>query len=219
MRRKKDVPTRLPDSHEAFAQRLEELIRAAGSARALAEASDVSSNAISLWRKGSEPGRDNLIAVAKAAGVSPGWLMAGVEPKRGLPEGYILIGRLQPGSGNDESGIVYIALKRSWIESLPGNPPPTALFLFDARDDAMAPLIARGDLILCQHHREMGGSGLYVIHAATSRPTLMVRRIAVRSDGTAQILCDNPAYAGAAEIASSDQFTVVGRAIWAGGLL
>jgi phage repressor protein C with HTH and peptisase S24 domain len=211
-----------PTSHTAFVERLRELVQAAGSARALAKSAGISHNAILLWLKDSEPSRDKLLAVAKAAGVSSCWLAAGVEPKRGLPEGYVILNQLEIRKGESFSGVDHIAAKRSWIESLPGSPSHSALFLFQASDDAMAPMISRGDLVLANTgEREITASGVYVIYPTNARPTLMVRRLALIDDGAWQISCDNPAFtpAVAAETASAAHFQVFGRAIWAGGLL
>ena len=47
----------------------------------------------------------------------------------------------------------------------------------------------------------------------------MAGRIALRGERALQILCDNPAYAADVENPSPSEFRVVGRAIWAGGLL
>jgi phage repressor protein C with HTH and peptisase S24 domain len=217
---KRHYDQELPDSHESFVNRLHELISNAGTARALAEASGVSPNAISLWLKSSEPGRDKLVAVAKAAGVSPAWLAAGIEPKRGLPEGYVVPSHLETAAGEIFRGVDHVAFKRGWMESLPGALASSALFLFLAEDDAMFPTISRGDLVLANtNDRDVTASGMYVIYAANARP--LIRWLALRADGSRQIICENPTYtaAMAAETAAASQFKVLGRAIWSGGLL
>jgi phage repressor protein C with HTH and peptisase S24 domain len=206
-------------SHEAFAQRLSELIKEAGSARALADAAGVSPNAVHLWLRNSEPGRDKLIAIARAAGVSLSWLVAGSGQKRGLPEGYVLVPRYEVSKDLAYAGIDYLALKADWLSQLPGTPSPEALFLFQAEDDAMAVTIERGDLVLVNTNDRDVRAGIYAIHPKNMAPTLpvMIRRVVQRADGSIEVLCDNPKYSRTIE--SATEFGVIGHVIWSGGLL
>ena len=205
-------------SHEAFAQRLSELIKEAGSARALADAVGVSPNAVHLWLRNSEPGRDKLIAVARAAGVSLSWLAAGLGQKRELPEGYVLVPRYQV-SKELPHNVDYLALKADWLSRLPGTPSPEALFLFQVEDDAMAVTIDCDDLVLVNTYDCDVRAGIYAIHPTNMAPTLpiMVRRVVRRADGSIEVLCDNPKYSRTIE--SATKFRVIGRVIWSGGLL
>ena len=66
-------------SNAGFRGRLDICIRKCGSAYALARLSGMSIGAIHRYKNGSEPARDNLVALATAAGVSPFWLSFGYD--------------------------------------------------------------------------------------------------------------------------------------------
>lgn len=221
-KRRKPDPFPAPlagSSHEAFAQRLSELIKEAGSARALADAAGVSPNAVHLWLRNSEPGRDKLIAIARAAGISLSWLADGSGQKRGIPEGYVLVPRYEISKDITYNGVDYLALKAGWLSQLPGAPTPEALFLFQTEDDAMAATIERGDLVLVNTNDRDVRAGIYAIHPKDMASTLpiMIRRVVQRAGGSIEVLCDNPKYSRTIE--SGAEFRVIGRVIWSGGLL
>ncbi len=79
-------------AHAAFVERLQMLVAERGASLSLAQAIGVPNNTLHAWLHGSEPGRDNLIKVARATGVSISWLAVGegeMRPNR-PPQGYAL---------------------------------------------------------------------------------------------------------------------------------
>lgn len=68
---------------DRFVDRMNVLIRRAGSAAALARMAGVSESVVRKWRDGtSEPSREHCVAIAKADGCSVAWLVAGEGPER-----------------------------------------------------------------------------------------------------------------------------------------
>ena len=216
-------PTTAPRaaSCAAFARRLRALVVKTGSVSALARATGTSGGAIHKWLKAqSEPSRDRLVALARAAKVSVRWLATGEgAQEEGLPEGYAI-----PACGCAEVAAKYgaklgigqtvttLAFKREWLERRLGL-EPCAVLLVEAMGDAMAPTIEEGNLVLVDiSEPPFKDDGVYVI---VRDERLCVRRVSRRLDGTIVASTDNPAYS--AETVQADSIKPVGRVVWRGG--
>lgn len=220
------------ESHGAFAERLRILGKRLGSLSALARASGVSDSTIHLWLRGSEPSREKLNALSKAARVSIGWLVSGEGTMSGHAEGYIPLKSpfwIEKERGYADSNF---AVKSEWIETLPGSPKPGALILFRAVGAAMTPTIEDGDQVLISTaDREKRDGIIYAVEALSlsersrfemaemqqSSLPLLIRRLArqldVEDDGY-QLICDNPTFPP-----SVAKFQVFGRVVWYGRTL
>ncbi len=121
MARRKSVGT--PGDRARFVARLREAISGFGSANSLATAAGVSEGALRKWMQGtSEPTRDRLVAIARAAEVNVAWLATGSGPKdrsgnadTPLLEGFVALERVpvqdsDSGSGHD------IAFSQGWLD-------------------------------------------------------------------------------------------------------
>ena len=223
-----------PGSHAAFKERLRALVDQFGSIFALASAAGVSDTSIHLWLRGSEPGRDKLVRLTEAAGVSLEWLLRGHGPMRAdlLPEGYRLIRTEQnveldaePGSSDDHRQSDYLAFKSEWIAKLGVPSEGEGLVVTPARGDAMLPVIAPGDLLLIDYRNHgISEDGIYaIVVQGDFKVGVLVRRVQNRADGTVELSCDNPDYP-ARENLSRDSFGrgkpplhFFCRILWSGG--
>src|SRR5579883_1039430 len=70
------------DSQENFAARLKELVREFGTRRRLATAAGVPEGTLQQYARGSKPGMDVLVKLARAGNVSLEWLVAGIGEMR-----------------------------------------------------------------------------------------------------------------------------------------
>ena len=114
---RKTDPTSLPLTGErgAFIARLHAILRHWPSADRLARTTGVSPSAFRKWLRGeAEPSRERLVALARAAGVSIGWLAGGEgqEPRLVAPSGPLR--RASADAGSDLHDYVL----------LPRRPPP-----------------------------------------------------------------------------------------------
>lgn len=75
------IGTGKPEPDDDFSARVEEAAARVGGLTSLARESGISRRMIDRYRGGAGIGRDSLVALARAAGVSVGWLAAGEEPK------------------------------------------------------------------------------------------------------------------------------------------
>ncbi len=231
----------------SFADRLRILVGRSGSVLALAQAAEVSDSSVHLWLGGSEPSREKLVRLADAAGVTVEWLAAGRGPMRAdlLPEGYALVRRYKGESGVEYHGVDFLALKKDWIQSLPGSPIADALFLMEADGDAMAPYIQSGDLILINTSDRDLRDGVWALMAPIAGlteislsgiPRILLRRIRAEGGGNFRLFCDNKDFeslpgqtvrsakrkgvvGGDLVAIVSDEkriFGVIGRVIWKG---
>src|ERR1700760_3518514 len=84
----KEMVDQPPGKAEAFVGRLQEIVQRWPSADRLARATGVSPSAFRKWLRGdAEPSRERLVALARAAGVSVGWLAGGEGPTPQLGDG------------------------------------------------------------------------------------------------------------------------------------
>jgi phage repressor protein C with HTH and peptisase S24 domain len=213
---------------EEFRRRLRLIMQQFGSVADLARAVGVSDNAIYKWVSGrGQPGMGSLVNLAKAAGVSVEWLATGrgtaakskpeTQPAQESPD-FVTVPRhvLRGASGRSpiqSAQIVdYLSFRADWLLRTI-NADPRSLALIEAADDAMAPTIDEGDLVLCDlRDSRFRHDGIYVFRVGA---TLAIKRIQRQLDGTLLVRSDNPAYEPIK--VKPDEVNVVGRVIWIGG--
>ncbi len=226
----------------AFVGRLQTILAHWPSADRLAREMKVSPSAFRKWLKGeAEPSRERLVALAHAAGVGVAWLAEGegAEPvfeairggRRGVAAGeeqldwgefVLLPKRPEAAAAGAEtpaapSGSEYFALRQDWVRSVCGV-EPEALRLELAIGELMTPTIKDGSTLLIDTtEKEVRSFGIYVLEINGER---LVKRVQRKHDGSLVLISDNAAYqpdeippAKAAEV------TVVGRVVWAGGVV
>jgi phage repressor protein C with HTH and peptisase S24 domain len=221
-----------------FVARLQLIAREWPSADRLAKAAGVSPSAFRKWLKGvAEPGRDRLVALAEAAGVSVSWLAqgegeapdrlslaaranspAGVE--RNLAQFLVLPKRPEAaaaGSGHPVASVLseFIGFRIDWVRASLGR-QAADLVLEIAAGESMEPGIRNGDLLLVDTtDRTFRNFGVYVIEAGGER---LVKRVQRKFDGSLILISDNKVYQPesiSAELAK--EVHVVGRVVWRGG--
>lgn len=211
-----------------FRTRLSQILQKFGSVASLARALGVSDNAIYKWMAGGgEPSVANLVALARAGGVSVEWLATGRDPrgaagaaKSNLRDDYVFVprhqARLRAGRGTahirSEQVVDYIAFKAGWIRR-ELKVDPRNLLLVEAIGDSMTPTIKDSDLMLVDlGEPRFRQDGIYVIRLGDD---LVVRRIQRAPNRKFMIRSDNPAYESI--VVSSEDAGIVGRVIWAAG--
>lgn len=90
---------------EGFIQRLLEVIEDSGGENILAMKSGVSRPSIEKYKKGSEPSRAYLVALANAAGVTIEWLATGKGTKKAGDEGPFVSIPVLPTAGSSGGGL------------------------------------------------------------------------------------------------------------------
>ena len=177
----------------SFADRLRILVGRSGSVLALAQAAEVSDSSVHLWLGGSEPSREKLVRLADAAGSrSIGWRPAAVQCAPTSSRRIRPVRRYKGESGVEYHGVDFLALKKDWIQSLPGSPIADALFLMEADGDAMARYIQSGDLILMNTSDRDLRDGVWALMALIAGlteislsgiPRILLRRIRAEGGG------------------------------------
>jgi len=225
-------------SRAAFAERVECLISTVGSGNALAAAAGVSEGVIRKWKSGeSDPSREHLIALSKAAGVRLEWLATGEGPKNPadiglatIPRGaltrlisseYAFIPlydvRASAGHGavaGDEEILDLLVINRAWIRQHVSVDPARLSFLY-VEGDSMEPLLRPGEMILVdQGASNIPCDGIYVVRIDGF---LMVKRVQRAPGGLFIVSSENPKYKPI-ELQPGDpkDFAVIGRAVWHG---
>jgi phage repressor protein C with HTH and peptisase S24 domain len=190
-----------------------------------------------------EPGRDRLVALAEAAGVSVSWLAQGDGTE---PDAHSLAARAQSSQAPDLAGhpnfsqflvlpkqpdaaaagsgrpavnlpSEFIGFRHDWLRST-FNRAPADLILEIAIGESMEPHIRNGDLLLVDTtDQTFRNFGVYVIEVRKER---LVKRVQRKFDGSLILISDNKVYQP--ESISADlakEVDVVGRVIWRGGQL
>lgn len=185
-----------------------------------AERAGLSQSGLHKILHGSEPTLETLIAVAKAAGVSVGWLAAG-ETSSPPPIGdgqVVLVPRLafQASAGNGslvvDEAASNVRFPRSILERI-GLKPANARLL-EASGDSMRPTIEDGDPLLVDvTATEIAEGKIYVF---TVGDDVMVKRLRRRS-GRLLMRSDNRGlYPDEEEVPAGEPVRIIGRVRWTG---
>lgn len=210
------------NDREAFAERMKRLLKGYGTASSLAKAVGVSEGAIRKWLHGqAEPGRDNLVALARAAEVSVAWLATGEGPMRPdeVSEGFVYFTQGEHGQDHSDlpkgfEAVDFLAFRSSWLAhqlGVRGRPP----FLFRVSSDAMRPTIDEGDLALVDPNRDtLESDGIYLLDDGGRT---LLRRVQPLVNGSAIISTDNATYQPQT-VSREDlaKLKPLGRVVWTG---
>ena len=151
------------------------------------------------------------------------------ETELGGPQGkqgagaYRIIPRLGVGAsagpgafGDGEAPVGAVAFDPAWLKRL--GVPEGAASIIKVQGDSMEPTLANGDEILV-NTADKGTKAVNGVYVIRLDDLLMVKRLAFRRGGKpVSILSDNPAYP-ALEASHGPTFTIIGKAVWAGGTL
>lgn len=213
-----------------FRARLTQVLASIGSVVACAKAIGVSDNAIYKWLAGrGQPSVANLVALAQAGRVSVEWLATGSEPtqstnavthsvERGdyifMPRNLIRFSRGKHGVIRSDQVVDFIAFRAEWVRRRLGT-DSRDLILIEVIGDSMTPMFNDSDLILADlAEPSFRQDGIYLFRQDGG---LSVKRIQRRPDGKLLVRSDNPAYQPM--VVSATNIKIVGRVIWAGGLI
>lgn len=224
------------ESGEGFPGRLRKVM-GAKSIRAFARESGLSDTVLRQYLAGqSEPTRPAIIAMARAARVSVGWLAAGSEMEFGagkwevaesypryagddLTKDYILVPCHELAVGDGvvlRSGQVvdHLAFKIAWVKGELGVDPRN-LALIAVKDDAMMPALHQGDLLLLDlSQRQVRADAIYVLAVDDM---LFARRIQRLVDGALCVRSDNPVYKEQiVPREAADSLHILGQVAWTG---
>lgn len=221
MARRKSVGN--AEDRARFVARLRETIGGFGSANSLATAAGVSEGALRKWVQGtSEPTRDRLVAVARAAGVNVAWLATGNGPKdrsgkveTPLLEGFVTLQQVghQGESLKDGKAAMGLAFSTSWLE-VRDEPSGENLATVQVPDDSMAPLLPAGSVLVVE--RINSGITRDGIYALVLESTLLVRRLQKMPGGQIEASAESGTYQPFRFHPNDSDVTILGRAIWAG---
>lgn len=231
-----------PNSDD-MASRVRQLI-GDGSARKFAQKSGIPPSSLQYVLEGGRTNVDNLVAIARAGGVSVDWLATGEGPMNpgaavaaelqeapavydadDLPDGFVLLPRYEvkaaAGSGalvHSEQIVDHLAFKRDWIvRQLRRN--PANLILIEAMGDSMVPTIADRDLLLV----DLGEASLRdnAIYALSLNGDVVVKRLERRMNGAVRVISDNRQRYSDYELnpVEAGELRIIGQVVWHGGSL
>ena len=203
-----------------FVARLRETIKSFGSANSLANTAGVSEGALRKWASGvSEPTRDRLVAIARAAGVNVSWLAtgSGARDRTGggeLPvlEGFTALENVTE-QGTDQDNMRRIAFSQEWLEhNAPSQGPMLATI--QAPDDSMSALIPAGaELVIDRTTGEVNRDGIYALRVDGA---LLVRRLQRIPGGFIEASSETGTYQPFRFQMNDPAVSVIGRVIWVG---
>lgn len=172
------------------------------------------------YLSGTEPGLTNLVAIARATGVSLSWLATGEGDKYGTlvaPDALSVPIMSIVASAGDGASILkeevqeYMALSNALVRALRLTPADT--FIIFARGESMEPLIRGGEPILCSRaERHLKASdGIYVLRLEGD---ILVKHMQRLPGGKVRVFSENPSYAPF-EITLGDgvDFAVLGKVL------
>lgn len=192
----------------------------------------ISDSLIRKYLSGSLPGTENLVAIARAAGVNIAWLAAGEEPMRPEDEGAKTLGeddiyayiplydaRCSTGGGRWNESVETLthlaftkySLRKKGLQS-------QHICAIGVDGDSMEPLLHAGDTILIDiRHTVLEGAGIYVI---VLDGYLYAKRLQRQFDGSVHIISENKAYKDM-QVPKEllDSLQIVGRVVWVGSWL
>lgn len=214
-----------------FSERLREAI-GSQSVLAFSKECGISDSLVRKYLTGSLPGTDNLVAMARSAGVNIAWLAAGEGHMRkefssapAAPQAdddkyaYVPLydARCSAGNGAWNEGAkiwTHLAFTRYSLQRKGLN--PANLSAIQVNGDSMEPLLDDGDTVLIDHTRcSLEGEGIYVIHLDDH---LYAKRLQRQFDGALHIISENKAYRDMVVPKEQlNELQIIGRVVWAGG--
>ena len=222
MARRKTVGS--PEDRALFVARLQDIIRSFGSANGLANAAGVSEGAMRKWAHGeSEPTRDRLVAIAKAAEVNLTWLATGNGPRdragredTPLLEGFIALEWVpdqDADGGEGRAAGQYFAFSQDWIDGHAAH-GTSSLTTVQVPDDSMTPHLPAGCVIVVDRSTsEVSRDGIY---ALVLDGTLLVRRLQKMPGGQIEASAESTTYQSFKFHPNDADVAILGRALWAG---
>jgi phage repressor protein C with HTH and peptisase S24 domain len=227
---RRDFGVRIKVPEETFADRLKELIGDRPANRFAREV-NIGESLLRKYLAGAIPGIDKVAQISEATGASVDWLVTGnriggtavaVEAKsmRDLEAGLTFVPRLEvsasAGHGalwEHEQAVELVAFQSAWLRGLGIN--PIFARMLTARGDSMESTIRDGDLLLVDTSiNEVRDNGIYCVVFGS---LLLVKRINVRRNGSAQLISDNPVYPPE-DVTPGEvqQLSIAGRVMWFG---
>lgn len=211
-----------------FSERLREAI-GSQSVLAFSKSCGISDSLVRKYLAGSLPGTDNLVLMAKAAGVSIAWLAAGegASSAQGLPVqrdeddvyAYVPLydARCSAGSGawNERSRVlVNLSFTRYSLRKQGLSPANLACLRVDG--DSMTGLLEDGDTVMIDQSRNtLEGEGVYVLLLDDHLYAKLLQR---QFDGSVLIISHNKAYKELTVPKDRlDELRIIGRVVWSGG--
>lgn len=207
-----------------FKGRMDICAKLAGNATLLAEKAGISRRAIGTYLSGeSEPTRERLIAIAKAANVDIAWLITGQKPKeestaKVSDKVEIAVSDIHISAGHgtqngDEAISGTMSFRRDYLKQR-GLQPEKLRMVF-AKGDSMEPEIQDGAAMLVNTADTRLDEGcIYVIHL---NDHLFAKRVQRGYDGSISFISTNSLYAPMT-IPKEGQHDlhVIGRVVWSG---
>ena len=221
----------IPDtSTEGLKRRLERISRIVGSVNALAKTASVPQSTIRKYFIKGEAPSTAIIALAKAAGVRPEWLLTGSEPLwleapniddemvatddvAFIPL-YHARGKATPGANLKSFAelVDHLPFKRSWLRRYLDAASESLASLF-VDGDSMEPVLRSDDMILIDLTDLSVREGLYALIRGQE---FLVKRLQTAASGQIKIVSANKSYKPLLVPASEigDQMSIVGRVVW-----
>lgn len=221
-----------PDEHpKSIAARLEQAMDEEGIANTeLADACDVSPQAVGGWKKTGMISRDKIVPVARTIRRSIDWLLTGRGPETAsIDADYEFIPRYDvraaagAGSENEYEEVdKHLAFRRDWL--LEKGLRAKDLKIIAAAGDSMEPRISDGDILLVDtsDRFQIQDGKIYALNIGGMT---RVKRLSIRYDGSLVIRSDNlasdPPHEEVVpkEEAEAVALNIIGRVVWAGGAL
>ncbi|MNZ24552.1 putative HTH-type transcriptional regulator [compost metagenome] len=218
--------------NEELAVRMRKCADIAGSGDELARITAIPRRTLEYYLTGErEPKVGRCVEIAKAVGVSIGWLASGEgepfpkTPQVAVPEddiyAYIPLydARCSSGHGswNERAQVLtHLAFTRYSLQKKGLNPAVLACLRNDG--DSMTGLIEDDDTVMIDLSRnDLAGEAIYVILLDDH---LYAKRLQRQFDGSVHIISNNPVYHDlVVPKAQLDALAIVGRVVWAGGWL
>ncbi len=227
------MPATRAEGLVSLSGRIQRLVELYPTQKVAAETVGVATKTLQNWMAGHTiPAFDLLARLAGEKHVSLAWLATGRgamqnEVVGSLPaalQDFVFVPRyeLRAGAGRgqlieNESVKGFLAFREDWVRSrLRRN--PANLVVVEAFGDSMSPTIADGDILLVDVSEErVRGPAIYFVRAGSEA---LVKRIELKMDGSLLLKSDNPTYEPWA-ISSTEaaDFKVLGKVVWAGGLV
>jgi phage repressor protein C with HTH and peptisase S24 domain len=235
-----DVAVRgLNSDTENPSERLREAVRSAGGTKAVASISRIPLTTLQGYLSGGEMKLTNVLALAKATGVSVEWLATGRGSRQPVivsqdeagqtagmhirPAGTVQIARYNAraaagrGALLDPATIIEdISFSADWVRTVLRR-NPAHLALIECSGDSMEPTLRDGDVLMVDTSvTEVQSSRIYVLDVDGA---LLVKRIQRMLNGSYRVISDNPRYeAEVIEPSARAPLRIVGEVVWQSGL-